>query len=83
METMTTINQPTSQPTNKVMAATAATTAWGIVMGIGSLMLKNLAPEWYDPDVVIAISSGVPTLVVFAAGWFTRDKPNVIVRVQS
>lgn len=82
METITTVNQPTLNPTNKVLAATAATTAWGIFMGIGSLTLKNLAPGWYDPDVIIAISSGVPTLVVFAAGWFTKDKPNVILPVQ-
>lgn len=79
---METINQPSPQPTNKVAAATAATAAWAIFVSIGSLALKNLYPEWYDPDMIIAVSSGVPTLIVFVAGWFTKDKPNVVV-VQS
>lgn len=78
---METINQPSAQPTNKVAAATAATAAWGIIVSLGSLTVKNLYPEWYDPDTVIAISSGVPVLVVFLSGWFVRDKPNVVVQV--
>lgn len=77
---METTNQPSSQPTNKVAAATAATSAWAIVVSIGSLAVKNLAPEWYDPDVIIAVSSGVPIIIVFVAGWFTKDKPNVVVQ---
>jgi hypothetical protein len=77
----TTINQPSGQPTNKVAMATAATAAWGIVVSIGSLTVKNLFPDWYDPDAVIAISSGVPVIIVFLAGWFTKDRPNVIVQV--
>jgi hypothetical protein len=80
---MNTINQPSGQPTNKVAAATAALAAWGIIVSVGTLVLKNLAPDWYDPDMVIAISSGVPTIIAFAAGWFTKDKPNVVVKVQS
>ena len=76
---METINQASAQPTNKVAAATAATAAWAIIVSIGSLAVKNLAPSWYDPDTILAISSGVPTMIVFAAGWFTKDKPNVVV----
>ena len=76
---METINQTSSQPTNKVAAATAATAAWAIIVSVGSLAVKNLAPAWYDPDTILAISSGVPTMIVFAAGWFTKDKPNVVV----
>lgn len=76
---METINQPSSQPTNKVAAATAATAVWTIIVSTGSLALKNLAPAWYDPDVILAVSAGVPTLIVFVAGWFTKDGPNVVV----
>jgi len=79
---METINQPSSQPTNKVAAATAATAGWAIIVSVGSLTLKNLYPAWYDPDMIIAVSSGVPTILVFLSGWFTKDKPNVVV-VQS
>ncbi|TPM59169.1 hypothetical protein FJ959_09885 [Mesorhizobium sp. B2-2-4] len=76
---METINQPSSQPTNKVAVATAATAAWAIIVSVGSLALQNLAPTWYSPDLIAAVSSGVPVLLVFIAGWFTRDKPNVVV----
>jgi len=76
---METINQPSAQPTNKVAVATAATAAWTIVVSIGSLILKNEFPAWYDPDMILAVSAGVPTLIVFVAGWFTKDQPNVIV----
>lgn len=76
---METINQPSPQPTNKVAAATAATAGWAIIVSVGSLALKNLYPAWYDPDMIIAVSSGVPTIIVFVAGWFTKDKPNVVV----
>lgn len=76
---MEAINQPSAQPTNKVAAATAAAAAWAIIVSIGSLAVKNLAPSWYDPDTILAISTGVPTILVFAAGWVTKDKPNVVV----
>jgi hypothetical protein len=76
---METINQASAQPTNKVAAATAATAVWTIVVSIGSLILKNEFPSWYDPDTILAISAGVPTLIVFVAGWFTRDAANVVV----
>ena len=79
---METIDQPSTQPTNKVAAATAATAAWAIIVSIGSLAVKNLAPGWYDPDTILAISSGVPVIIVFIAGWFTKDKPNVLVVTQ-
>lgn len=77
-----TINQPSNNPTNKLTAATAAVTAWGIVMAIADLALQNLAPTWYDPKTMLLIANGVPTLVCFAAGWFTRDRPNVVVVMQ-
>lgn len=76
---METVNQPTSQPTNKVAAATAGAAAWAIIVSVGSLALQNLAPSWYSADTIAAVSSGVPVLIVFAAGWFTKDKPTVIV----
>ncbi|TRD03792.1 hypothetical protein FJV76_14235 [Mesorhizobium sp. WSM4303] len=77
---MATVIQPSAQPTNKVAAGTAALAAWGIFVSIGSLTLKNLFPAWYDPDMIIAISAGVPTIVNFATGWFVKDAPNVVVQ---
>lgn len=73
-----TIRQPTNNPTNKLTAATAATAAWGAIMAIGGLVLKNLYPEWYDPEVTLAVGSAVPTIVGFAAGWLTSDRPNAV-----
>ncbi|MFK0688000.1 hypothetical protein ACFX5Q_07315 [Mesorhizobium sp. IMUNJ 23033] len=75
----TTVTQPTNDPTNKTTAAAAALAAWGMTVSIGSLALKNLAPEWYDPDMIIAVSAGVPVLIQFVTSWFSKDKPNVIV----
>lgn len=68
------INQPTKNPTNKL---TAATVGSAMVSVIG-LMLKNLAPDWYDPEVLVSL---LP-IIVFAAGWFVRDAPNQIVIVE-
>lgn len=66
---MATINQPTLNPTNKLSAATVAAAAVSVV----GLVLRNLAPEWYDPDVLAAV---LP-VVVFATGYLIKDKPNV------
>lgn len=74
-----TINQPTMNPTNKLTASTAALAAWGVIMSIGGLALQNLYPTWYDADVMLQVSAGVPTIVGFLAGYFTRDKPNIVV----
>ena len=75
---METINQPSSQPTNKVAAATAATAGWAIIVSVGSLVLKNEFPAWYDPDMIIAVSSGVPTILTngpIAASGAIRIRP--------
>ena len=77
-----TINQPSNNPTNKLTASTAALAAWGIVMSVGGLALKNLAPGWYDPEVMLTVSAGMPVVIGFAAGWVTRDRPNVVVVMQ-
>lgn len=79
---METINQPSNSPTNKVEAATAASAVWTIFVSIGALTLKNIFPAWYDPDLVLAVSTGVPTLLIFAAGWFRKDKATVVVITQ-
>lgn len=76
---METVNQETNAPTNKVAAATAAAAAWAIFISIGSLALQNLAPTWYSADTIAAISSGGPVILVFLAGWFTKDKPTVVI----
>lgn len=67
---MNTINQPSAMPTNKL---TAATIGAALVSVIG-LVLQNVAPEWYDPEVMLAITP----IIVFGLGYFRRDRPNVV-----
>lgn len=71
---MNTINQPSANPTNKLTAATLATSLVPII----GLVMKNLAPEWYDPEVII----GLTPVVTFVAGWFIKDSPNIVVVTQ-
>jgi hypothetical protein len=67
----TTVNQASANPTNKLSAATVA----AAFMGVVGLILKNEAPQWYDQDVLL----GLLPIVVYAAGWFTADRPNITV----
>ena len=76
---MATITQPTVNPTRKLTAATAA--VWGATLSVGGLALKNLYPEWYDPEVLLSVNSAVTTIAAFVAGWFVKDNPNVVVVV--
>lgn len=64
-----TIEQPNSNPTRKLTAATVAAAFWAFA----GLVVRNLWPDWYDPEVWAAASP----IVLFAAGWFIRDRPNV------
>lgn len=66
-----TVNQPSINPTNKLTAATVG----AAVISVGGLVLKNLAPEWYDPEVMLSITP----VVIFVFGWLIRDKPNVTI----
>lgn len=66
---MPTVNQPTINPTNKLTAATVG----AAIISLGGLALRNLAPSWYDPEVLLTMSP----LVVFALGYVIKDKPNV------
>lgn len=77
-----TISQPSANPTNKLTAATAATAAWAAVVSIGSLALKNLYPGWYDPETILTVSTAVPTVVGFIAGWLVSDAPNIVVHIE-
>ena len=65
-----TIYQPSSQPTNKL---TAATLAAALVPATG-LILRNVFPDWYDPDVMI----GMTPIMVYLFGYFIKDEPNVV-----
>ena len=67
----TTVNQPSANPTNKLSAATVA----AALMGVVGLALKNLAPQWYDQDVLL----GLLPIVVYFSGWFISDAPNITV----
>ena len=69
-----TIHQPGKNPTNKLTAATLS----GAVMSVVGLVLKNMAPEWYDAEVILALTP----IVLFAVGWFVPDAPNQIVIVE-
>lgn len=66
---MPTVSQPTVNPTNKLTAATVGSA----VIAVAGLILKNLFPIWYDPDVLLSVSP----IVIFALGYIIRDKPNV------
>lgn len=65
------ITQPSLNPTNKLTAATVAAAA----VSVGGLFLRNLYPEWYDPDVMLAITP----IIAFGTGWLIRDRPNVVI----
>lgn len=66
---MATVNQPTFNPTNKLSAATVASA----VVSVMGLVLKTKFPEWYDPEVLMAITP----LIAFAAGYMVKDRANV------
>lgn len=68
---MATVDQPTANPTNKLTAATLA----GAAMAILSLVIRNEAPQWYDPDVMVALSP----VVAFLAGYLVRDHATITV----
>lgn len=68
---MRAVSQASLNPTNKLSAATVATAA----ISITGLMLKNLYPEWYDPEVLLSITP----VVAFGFGWLIRDRPNVVI----
>lgn len=67
------IDQPSVNPTNKLSAAVVASA----VVGVAGLALKNLYPEWYDPEVMLSVTP----VIVWASGYVIRDKPNVVVTV--
>lgn len=64
-----TIDQPNSNPTRKLTAATVA----AALVSFSGLVVRNLWPDWYDAEVWAAATP----LVIFAAGWFIKDRPNV------
>ena len=76
---METINQPSINPTRKLTAATVAVAVWGAAFNIIGLTLKNLYPEWYDPEIMLSVNNAVSTAAAFIAGWWIKDNPNVVV----
>ena len=68
---MDVVNQPSSQPTNKL---TAATLGAALVPALG-LVIQNLWPSWYDPTVLM----GLTPIVVYLLGYFIKDEPNITV----
>lgn len=68
---MATVSQPSRQPTNKVSAATITTA----LVAVSGLALKNLAPQWYDPEVMLSMTP----VLLFVVAWFVPDAPNIVV----
>jgi hypothetical protein len=64
-----TVVQPTANPTRKLSGAVIG----AAIMAVAGLGLRNLAPEWYDPTVLAAMTP----VVIFAIGYFVKDAPNV------
>lgn len=62
------INQPTLNPTRKLTAATVG----AALVSVAGLVLRNLAPDWYDAEVMMAVTP----IVVFGLGYLIRDLPN-------
>lgn len=71
MEAEETIVQPSANPTRKLSAAVVGAAA----MAVFGLILRNAAPEWYDPSVLAALTP----IVIFALGYYVKDRPNVLV----
>jgi hypothetical protein len=65
---MTPTDQPTAVPTRKLTAATVA----AALLSLAQLLATNLAPQWYDPELWVAMTP----LVTFLAGYLVRDLPN-------
>lgn len=65
------VTQPSLNPTVKLTAAVWAS----MILGVGGLAVRNLAPGWYDPDVWATLTP----FAIFAAGWFVKDTANVVV----
>lgn len=69
-----TVAQQSANPTRKL---TAATVGAALISGTG-LVLKNVAPEWYDPQFLLDMSP----IVIFGLGWFVKDRPNLHISVE-
>jgi hypothetical protein len=65
---METVSQPTYNPTNKLTAAVIGVA----LVEVTRTALSNFAPGWSDPGMWSALSP----VVVFACGWFVKDRPN-------
>ncbi|MHA6686339.1 hypothetical protein [Mesorhizobium sp. A556] len=65
------INQPSANPTRKLSAAVIG----AALIAVAGLIVKNAAPEWYDPEVFAALTP----IVIFGLGYYVRDRPNVVV----
>lgn len=66
---MATVSQPSANPTNKLTAATIV----AAVMPLSGLIVKNLAPSWYDD----AVWAGLTPVMVMLVGYIVKDAPNV------
>jgi hypothetical protein len=68
---MSTVNQQTINPTRKLTAAVVATA----VMETLRIVTTQVWPDVFDQ----AFWSAMLPVAVFAAGWFIKDEPNVVV----
>lgn len=65
---MNTVSQPTAMPTRKLTAAVVG----AAIVEVTRVFLENTFPGWADPAMWVALSP----LVIFACGWFVKDRAN-------
>lgn len=65
------VTQASKNPTNKLSTAIVASA----LISVASLAIKNLFPEWYDPQTIASVSP----VIIGIAGWLVPDAPNVVV----
>ena len=69
-----TINQPSSNPTNKLTAAIIGAAGISVLR----VVVRVKFPEWADD----AMFDSLTPLVIGMAGWYTPDRPNITVITQ-
>ncbi|MBK1625381.1 hypothetical protein [Afifella marina] len=66
---MTTVNQPTLLPTNKLTAATFAAS----LANLAQLLVARHFPEFADPEIWAPLAPALALIV----GYFVKDRANV------
>ncbi len=62
------VTQPSARPTNKLTAGMLG----ALSVSVAALIVRNLWPEWDDPDLWLALSP----VTVLLFGYIIKDAPN-------